>query len=421
MHNSVSRRRFMGAATAAAITATAAMKSTAQPNQKIRIGMVGTGNRGRELLRELVSIDNVDIAAICDDYAPHLDEGRRIAGSKTKSYGEFEAMLVATDLDALIIATPLHLHYPMCKSAIERGIAVYCESAMGHSIDEARQLTTFVEQHNAVFQLGLQRRANAVYEQAEAMVRTGMLGTITAIKCQWHLNSDGNHPLPVSREHANHDRLDRQLNWQHYWASSQGLMAEYGSHQLDVVNRLLGVAPTRVIGMGGVDYWRDGRETYDNVFCTYEYNVPDAGEGQSQTVRATYSAIQSNAHEGVSELIMGTKGTLLLSPKMGLFYTEQSDSARDIPVDGRSGATKHEPGSPWAHRGKSMQITSTADDTRASLVSFVDAARSGDRNTVCNARTGLENTATVLIANDAIRTGNAVEFPDDCRIKPRTI
>ncbi len=415
MNDFVSRRTFIGAAAAATVAGSAAMNSVAQPHRPIRVGVAGTGLRGRELLRHLISIENVEVAAISDVYTPHLEDARRIVGSKTQSYATFEAMLDGSSLDAVVIATPLFQHCPMSIAALERDIAVYCETAMCHSIDEARDLAARVDQQNAIFQLGLQRRANAVYEQAEAMVRTGMLGTITAIKCQWHLNNNGKRPLPVSPQNPDHDDLERQLNWQHYWKTSQGLMAEYGSHQLDVVNRLLGVAPTRVIGMGGVDYWRDGRETYDNVFCTYEYAVPDAGEDKAQTVRATFSAVQSNAHEGVSELVMGTKGTLLLSPKMGLFYREQPQDPDAARIDGRSGATLHEPGSPWAHRGKSMQITSNASDTRASLVAFVDAVRNGERKTICDARMGLENTATVLIANEAIQSGLPVTFPENCR------
>ena len=190
-------------------------------------------------------------------------------------------------------------------------------------------------------------------------------------------------------------------------------MGELGSHQLDVVNRALGVPPSRVIAMGGVDYWRDGREVYDNVFCTYEYNAPNAGEGKPQTVHVAFSSIQTNAHEGMSELIMGTKGTLLLSQKLGLFYSEVVPAA--LAVDGLSGATLAVPNSPWAHRGKPMEITSAADDTRAELLSFVQAVRASNRKTICDVRVGLENTATIIIANEAIRSGSVVTFPNDCR------
>jgi len=414
MHDSISRRTFIRSTAAATLVGSAAMKSAGQSDQRLRIGLVGVGRRGHELLRLFRSIEQAKIVAICDDYRPHLDNARQTVSRGYKPYQNFKGMMTNETLDAVVIATPPEHHHAMCTTAVKRGLGVFCETPMGLTIDEARDLVGQVETNKTIFQLGLQRRSNAVYEQAEAMVRTGLLGDITAVKCQWHLNNDERRPVPVSKGHPDFARLDRKLNWQFYRSATPGLVAEYGSHQLDAVNRLLGVAPTRVIGMGGVDYWQDGRETYDNVFCTYEYHVPGKSESRSRIVRATFSAIQTNAHEGVSELMMGTKGTLLLSPKMGLYYREHVGGA-SREVDGVSGATVRTPGSPWAHRGKSTEITSVADDTRASLVSFVDAVNAGDRDTVCDARIGLENTATTLIANEAIETGRPVEFPDDCR------
>jgi len=89
-----------------------------------------------------------------------------------------------------------------------------------------------------------------------------------------------------------------------YREYSCGLMAELGSHQLDVANWVLGARPIKVAGFGGIDYWKDGRETYDNVHLVYEY--PDG-------VRMLYSSIATNAHFGSSEQIMGDKGTVVLT------------------------------------------------------------------------------------------------------------
>ena len=208
----------------------------------------------------------------------------------------------------------------MARDAIEAGCAVFCEKTMCHSIDQARELAAIVDRRKAVFQVGLQRRANAIYRQAEAMVESGMLGEVSAIKCQWHRNNNWRRPVPVPRADPRWEALERRLNWRLYRDHSQGLMSELAAHQLDVANRLLGGPPRRVIGSGGIDHWRDGREVFDNVFCIYEYEV---GEGPARrTVRVTYSSIQDNAFEGASELVMGTKGTLLLTQSKGLFYRE---------------------------------------------------------------------------------------------------
>ncbi len=92
---------------------------------------------------------------------------------------------------------------------------------------------------------------------------------------------------------------------------------------MDVVNRILGTPPKRVWATGGIDYWRDGREAEDNVFCTYEYALTDPAKPDAPyTVRATWSAILNNAFEGASELIMGTKGSLLITRNKCLLYQE---------------------------------------------------------------------------------------------------
>jgi len=218
-------------------------------------------------------------------------------------------------------------------------------------------------------------------------------------------------------------------------------MAELGSHQLDVANRVLGRPPARVMATGGIDYWRDGREVFDNVFCIYEYELPvpevkarrrGAAARQDQnaadsakpskdtyTVRVTYSSLQNNAYQGASELIMGTKGTLFLTQKKGLYYRERLADNPGWDPRGRgevnatiitSGKTLKMTNDPWAHRGKPYEIDTSGDDTRAELVAFLKSAAEGNPNTICNAQIGLEDAATVLAANESARAGRPVEI-----------
>jgi len=412
------KRRSFLKATAVAVAAVSS--SAREANDVVRVGVVGTGGRGCALLRHLAAMDSVRVAAVCDDFAPNLTEGRRIAGERAAAFESYSLMLDEVELDAVVIATPLREHYAMCAAAVERGLAVYCENLMCFDLDEAKRLAELVDAKGTIFQLGLQRRSNPIYENAEAFIETGLLGDITSVKCQWHENGRWRKPLPEDAADSATDALERRINWRLYRDTSQGLMAEYGSHQLDVANRLLKAAPRRVMAMGGIDTWRDGREVNDNVYCVYEYEV--AGASGPRTVRMTYSSIQSNAYEGVSELVMGTKGTLLLTEKKGLLFQEGAaqigsgpSASRDVVVDGLSGATTLDPNDPWTRRGRPLEIDSSIDDTYAHLQSFVSDVRAGNRETACTARMGLENAATVLIANEAMAEDGTVAFPEDCR------
>jgi predicted dehydrogenase len=255
----------------------------------VRVAVVGTGGRGTELVRKLSTIEGAAVVAVCDDYAPHLERAAAAAGSRAEAYASYTAMLRGSSPQAVLIATPLHLHHPMAMEAIAAGADVFCEKTMCYSTAEALELAAAVRRHGTVLQVGLQRRASPIYLQAKAMIDAGAIGRVTAIRSQWHRNDNWRRPVPVPRGHPEWPTLERRLNWRLFHATSRGLLTELGSHQFDVANWMLDAVPTRAIGSGGTDYLRDGREVFDNVFCVHEYRLTPPG-GEPYTVRASYSA-----------------------------------------------------------------------------------------------------------------------------------
>jgi predicted dehydrogenase len=442
------RRQFLKNSTALALAGYFVHEGRGEETiSPVRLAVVGTGARGSDLIRSLNTIERAKVVAVCDDYPPHLEQGVKYAGPEARGFADYSQMLREMKPQAVVVATPLYRHLEMCREALDAGCAVFCEKTMCHTIEQAQELALAVEKAGAVFQVGLQRRANAIYAQAQAMVETGMLGQVTAIKCQWHRNNNWRRPVPVKRDDPQWRALEQRLNWRLYWDHSQGLMAELASHQLDVANRLLKKTPTRVIGSGGIDYWRDGREVFDNVFCVYEYELAappvernsfrssfssERNEFRSTmpyTVRVTYSSLQNNAYEGASELVMGTKGTLFLTQKKGLFYRETGVDDPGWSRDGRvdrdasiitSGKTLKMSNDPWSHRGKPYEIDTDGDDTRDELIAFLHCVQEQNPKTLCDARTGYENAVTVLLGNVAMREGRAVEFREIGDLEMRT-
>ncbi len=411
------RREFIGTTVGLALAAGLGQLDAASTTAPVRLAVIGTGGRGSDLLRKLTTIEGVEIAAVCDDYEPHLKKGASYAGPAARAFADYRELLDKIKPEAVVVAVPLWLHYRICHDAVQAGCDVFCEKTMCYSMDEARRLAAQVKSAEVVFQVGLQRRANPIYQQARAMIEAGMLGRITAIKAQWHRNNNWRRPVPVKRSDPQWAALEKRLNWRLYRDSSRGLMAELGSHQMDVANWMLDADPARVLATGGIDYWRDGREVADNVFCIYEYQItPPAWDTEPvsrepYTVRVTYSSLCSNAYEGASELVMGTKGTLFLTDRKGLYYREagvedvgwvqQGGAAQNASVV-TSGKTLGLSNDPWAHRGKPVEIDQQeSEDTRAELVSFVDHVRRRDRQTLVDVEAGLRNTATVLMAPEA--------------------
>lgn len=417
------RREFLAATAAFALTTAAAPHALANDDEKIRVAVIGTGGRGSDLIRKLTTISSAELVAICDDYEPHLQKASKFAGPQAKTFSDYRKMLNEIKPQAVVVAAPLYLHFEICAEAVDRGCAVFCEKTMCYSIDEAQKLAAKVAEKKTVFQVGLQRRANAIYQQAQAMVASGMIGDITAIKAQWHRNNNWRRPVPVEKNDPKWSALEKRLNWRLYKPFSRGLLTELGSHQLDVANWMLGTYPKRVMASGGIDYWRDGREVADNIFCIYEYEAASSFAKNARppyTVRVTYSSLCNNAFEGASELIMGTKGTIFLTEKKGLMWTEHgpddvgwakqnaADKNASVVTSGKTLALSNDP---WSHRGKALEIDSEGDESRDQLVSFLEHVQANDPKTICDVNEGMRNTATVLIANEAMETGKTIEFP----------
>jgi GFO/IDH/MocA oxidoreductase family protein len=216
------RRAFLGAAGA---TVAAGVLRAADEPEPVRVAVIGTGARGSDLTRALTTIDGADVAGVCDDYAPHLEQGAKYAGPRAKSFADYKAMLDQLKPRAVVIAVPLALHYRVASDALAAGCDVFLEKTMCYSIDEARRLAKQAAESKRVFQVGLQRRANPIYKQAAAMVEAGLIGQVTAIKAQWHRNNSWRRPIPVPKTDPEWASLEKRLNWRLYKASSAGLMA----------------------------------------------------------------------------------------------------------------------------------------------------------------------------------------------------
>jgi len=438
------RRTFLTAS--AGMTLAPLLAAAAQPEtQPVRVAVIGSGARGSDLIRALSTIDQAQIVGVADDYPPHLEQGIKYAGPQAQPFADYRRMLAELTPAAVVVAVPLHLHYPIGMAVLDAGCDLFLEKTMCRTIDEAQRLARRVAESGRVFQIGLQRRAHPIYLQAAAMIDAGMIGDIVAIKAQWHRNNNWRRPIPRPKSDPGWAALERRLNWRLYRDFSAGLMAELGSHQLDVVNWLLKTTPKRVIASGGIDYWRDGREVFDNIFCTYEYEFPAAGQkaalgqgtqasrpaGPPRIVRVTYSSLGSNAYEGAAELILGTLGTLYLTSNKGLLFLEQnapaaSGSGNDATANGppaadnasaksggaTAGKTLKMSNDPWAFRGKPIEIdVAEGNDTRDELVSFLDHVVRKDPRTIADARVALADCATVLIANQSAESNTWVDFP----------
>jgi predicted dehydrogenase len=309
----VSRREFLKtAATAAAATAVPslgapAVLSAETTSNPVRYGIVGTGTEGCTLLKFLATIPEGRCIATCDIYPPNLKKGVETIGSNPQTYDVYHAMLERKDLDAVVIATPLNLHTQMVVDALDAGKHVFVEKTMYFKEEDGDVIHKALADHpQQLLQVGLQRRSSLLYQVALEMIRKGALGKVMLVVVQWHSHTNWRRPVPDPK-------LERLLNWRMYKEYSGGPMAELTAHQIDVANWVFDADPISVSATGGIDYWKDGRETYDNAQAIFEY------PGGRKMVSTCHLF---NAHGKFEEHIMGDQGTLIITLGKGLYFRE---------------------------------------------------------------------------------------------------
>ena len=320
----VSRREFLK--TAASVAAASSLAGLGAPailsaqsaGNPIRYGSIGTGTEGCTLLKFLATMPEGRCIATCDIYPANLKKGVETIGSNPETYVEYRKMLERKDMDAVLIATPLNLHAQMMVDALNAGKHVFVEKTMYFKEEEGDMIRKAMAANpKLVVQVGLQRRSSVLYQVAMEMIRKGALGKVMFVRAQWHRNSNWRRPVPDPK-------FERLINWRMYKEYSGGLLAELASHQTDVANWAFESEPISVFATGGIDYWKDGRETCDNIEAIYEY------PGGRKMV---WSSILCNAHLDFDEQILGDQGSLIITVGKGMYFREQV--AKVAPANGK--------------------------------------------------------------------------------------
>lgn len=292
-------------------------KELLKDNRPVNCAFIGVGDQGYNVdYKAALSVPGVNMVAICDIYEPYLKRAQALAPN-AKTYTDYRQVMDRKDIEAVLIATPLYMHAPIAVAALESGKHVFCEKMMAHTIDGAKDMARACIKHKKVLQIGHQRRANIMYNHAwELINEKKVCGPITHIRAQWNRNGSWRKsPMP--------GMTDEQRNWRLWWKYSHGLMSELGTHQIHAVNWFLGAAPVAVVGIGGLDYWKDGREVFDNVEVVYEY---------PHGVKLNYTSLTTNQYDGYYEQFMGKDGTLIISEEKetpSSFYKEPTAVADD--------------------------------------------------------------------------------------------
>jgi len=360
------------------------------PGNPINIGVIGTGHRGKGLISVMNSIENINVSACCDVLSFRLDEGLSRVSNKAKGYADYHKLLDNKTIDAVIIATPFSTHSHIAIDAVDAGKHVYCEKTLAKGYDSIEQLIKTVKGSDKIFQTGHQYHSSRLYTQVVKLIKEGKIGKIAAFECQW--NRHGNWRFPVTDP-----KLEKAINWRMYKEFSGGLTAELCSHQIDFVNWVLDETPNQVMSVGGVDYWKDGRETYDNVHLLYSY---------ANGVTAKFTCLTNNAKGGYQIKILGDKGTIIIDTENAWFYPEGNQRKEVKDIDGVSGATVQ-----WNdEKGMSLNLEHL-NPSKQALLDFSDSISRG-KQPKSDIVTGAKTAICVQMGLDAMYGNKIVPNPN---------
>ena len=361
----------------------------------INIGVIGSGSRGTGLIRTLQGIPNFKVIACCDTLPFRLEKAMKYADKSAKSYQNYHDLLDNKKLDAVIISTPLYLHREVAFAAIDAGLHVYLEKTMTKEIDEALQLVKKVNESKKIFQIGHQYHSSRLYANIVNTIEEGYIGDIKSFECQWNRNGDWRRSVPDPE-------LERQINWRMYREYSNGLLGELSSHQIDIINWVTGAHPLSVIGTGGIDYWKDGRETFDNVHAIFDY--PNG-------IKASFTCLTSNAFEGYQIKVQGDKATIVIKPTSALIYPEQKTLKELGMVDGVSGATI-----PNITKEGAIPVNGNNDDpTGQALIDFADCIYNNEKP-ISNVETGAKAAISVKMALESVISKSRIDWKEEYKL-----
>ncbi len=356
----------------------ASVVASKSKGKKLRLGIIGYGIRGAQLLRAagfvrpeiidewkagaskngndkryadyLAQEDlNIDIIGVCDLFDHNANEALKAAANihrkgtdeqsqlTAKRYRRYTEMLESPEIDAVIIATPDHWHTKIAIDAAKAGKHVYVEKGLTRTIEEAFELRKVIKETGIVMQLGHQGRQTDSFKRAKEIIDKDVLGKITLIEVCTNRNDpngawvypihpDGN-PQTIDWEQfieptAYHPfSLERFFRWRCWWDYGTGLGGDLLTHEFDAINQVMNLGiPHSAVASGGIYYFKDGREVPDVFQAVFEY--------PQKELTLMYSASLANDRFR-GKVIMGHDATMEMENTLTVFPDKRSTRYRN--------------------------------------------------------------------------------------------
>ena len=383
-------------------------------NGRIRLGFIGLGNRGDQVLDGFLGHKDAEVVAICDLYRPYLDFAARKIGGAPKQYADYRKVLEQKDVDAVVICTPDHWHALQTIEACQAGKDVYVEKPLSLTLEEGQKMVHFARKHRRVTQVGIMRRSAPLCKEAAEFVRSGGIGKVTSVRA-FHVQNEwprgiGSPPNeeppkdldwdawlgPAPKVPYNKNRTFYRFRW--FYDYSGGQVTNFGVHYLDMIHWALGQeAPLAVTAMGGKFAITDNREIPDTLEVIWQY----PGNTLVTFTQINCNGAAATGRPGEIEF-RGTRGTLYVQWN-GYEIVPELLTPHDFPARSpltRDKDRRYRQGSKAEIRPKKA---TGKDATDLHARNFLDCVKSRQKCN-CDMETGHRSTSATLIANIAYKT-----------------
>ncbi len=297
----MNRRSFLSAGATAAGMLTMAAQAKAAANERVQVGVMGTGGRALQLIRSFASNKFVDVVALADLDSRRLPQGvaevQKRQNRKPWTTGDFRRLIDDKKIDALVVGTPDHWHAIPTILACMAGKDVYVEKPDSHNMEEGKRMVAAMRRHRRIVQMGSQHRTTQRMISALEYISTGALGRCLVAKA-WESDrqrpigrpADGKAPAGVDYDMwlgsaplrpFNPNRFHG--NWRWFYDYGTGDLGNDGVHRLDMAFAALNAAclaqkddplglPAGIYTSGNKWYFDDAQEWPDTMQVNYEYN-----------------------------------------------------------------------------------------------------------------------------------------------------
>ena len=313
------RRTFLKQAAIGAAVLAYPSSKVLGANNRVRVGMIGVGDRGNDLLDQVVKVPNVELVVMADVYSRRRDQAKSKVPS-IQTVSDYRRLLDMKNIDGVIVASPLHIHARHFVDTLASGKDLYAEKTMTWSIPEADKCLSSAKASDRVIQIGLQHESAGATADARQWIKDGWVGKVTQVeswmgrntphgKGQWvrAVPSDCT-PQNVEWNAFLNGRPDRPfdgykfINWRLFWEFSGGNCAENMVHQIAWIMSVLDLPlPSAAYMSGGVFSEKDGREVPDTIVVTLDF---------PKDIVVTWQSTFSNKHYELGDRILGSDGTL---------------------------------------------------------------------------------------------------------------